>query len=159
MSSIFETTQGTQFAISADAVKVIPTNDPTDKTKWIEGGCATNEISYTGGQKSDIDVTSLCSVEQEVTNGLSAPAEVTISRNWSREDDMLKELEKAYEDNELRAYKVTFPSGNGFIFLAEIRQASWSIATAGKVAASYSLRLRGRPSKIISPNTGTGTTT
>jgi hypothetical protein len=57
---------------------------------FLEAECATKEISYTGGQKSDIDVTTLCSTEQEQTNGLAAPAEMSISvtgwvmkpRNW-----------------------------------------------------------------------------
>jgi hypothetical protein len=30
----------------------------------------------------DIDVTTLCSTEQEQTNGLAAPAEMSITRNW-----------------------------------------------------------------------------
>ncbi|MCS5452497.1 phage tail tube protein [Enterobacter huaxiensis] len=149
-SAKFEKTIGTKIFISdakvdtADQAKL-----DYEKMKWVGGSCATNEISFTGGQKSDIDVTALCSQEQEVTNGLAAPAEVTLARNWTRDDGMLEELETAYDDNEVRAFKVIFPSGNGFQFLAEIRQSSWSVAVAGKVSASYTLRLRGRPKKIL----------
>lgn len=143
----FETTLGTIFSISK-----APENDLSTitigYTDWVEGACATNEISYQGGQKTDIDVTSLCSTAQEVTNGLAAPAEVTLSRNWAPEDAMLAELEKAYTNNELRAYRVQFASGNGFKFLAQIRQNSWSVATAGKVSASYTLRLRGEAQRL-----------
>ena len=153
-TSIFEKSQGTEFYISdiamttipADVDAAVPSSTPT--YKWIPGACATNEISYQGGQKTDIDVTALCSDSQEVTNGLAAPAEVTLSRNWAGDEPMLAELEKADDNDEVRLYKVIFPSGNGFAFLAEIRQNSWSVATAGKVSASYTLRLRGKPHRI-----------
>ena len=144
MSSKFEKTQGTKLSVSQEPAEEI---NPQDAT-WIEGSCATKEISYTGGQKSDIDVTSLCSTEQEMVNGLAAPAELTLSRNWAAEDPILEILEDAYNSDERHAVKVIFPSGNGYTFLAEVRQNSWSAATAGVVTASYTLRLKGKPQRI-----------
>ncbi|HCI6749244.1 TPA: phage tail protein [Klebsiella variicola subsp. variicola] len=161
--SVYETTQGTTFFITTkkangatggSSADVLPNGLQEDLSQlnavddWVDGSCATNEISFQGGQKSDIDVTSLCSSTQEVTNGLPSPAEVTLSRNWSTDDKMLKELEKAYELNEIRGFKVQFPSGMGYAFFAEVRQTSWSIATAGKVSASYTLRLHGFPQRL-----------
>lgn len=144
MSSKYEKTQGTKLSITDGPATEV---DPIGAT-WLEGQCATREISYTGGQKSDIDVTTLCSTEQEMTNGLAAPGELSLTRNWAADDPVLDELETAYENDELRAFKVTFPSGNGYSFLAEVRQNSWSVATAGVVSASYTLRLKGKPQRI-----------
>lgn len=144
MSSKYEKTQGTKLSITDGPATEVDHIGAT----WLEGQCATREISYTGGQKSDIDVTTLCSTEQEMTNGLAAPGELSLTRNWAADDPVLDELETAYENDELRAFKVTFPSGNGYAFLAEVRQNSWSVATAGVVSASYTLRLKGKPQRI-----------
>ncbi len=43
-----------------------------------------------------------------------------------------------------------FPSGNGFLFRAEVRQHTWDSQTNGVVAATFSLRLKGKPSNIDS---------
>lgn len=158
MPSIYEKTQGTVIQITKlpfdDTADKILINGKIDTTLiWADGSCATNEISYQGGQKTDIDVTSLCSTQQEVTNGLAAPAELTLTRNWAENDPMLAELEEAYDLDQMRAFQVIFPSGNGFVFTAEVRQNSWSVATAGKVSASYTLRLRGNPIRVRSTAT------
>lgn len=148
--AIFEKSQGTKLFISDGPVSVLPAtpgNTPPGVT-LVEGSCATNEISMTGGQKTDIDVTSLCSEVQEMANGLAAPGEIALTRNWAAADPFLAELEAADDNEELRYFKVVFPSGNGFEFLAEIRQFSWSVATAGKVAATYNLRLRGKQRRV-----------
>lgn len=47
-------------------------------------------------------------------------------------------------------FKVLFPSGNGFLFRAEVRQHTWDSQTNGVVAATFSLRLKGKPSNIDS---------
>ncbi|EKF63507.1 hypothetical protein B194_3573 [Serratia plymuthica A30] len=144
MTSKFEKTQGTKVSISsAEAISV---DDPS--ITWLEAQCATKEITYTAGQKADIDVTTLCSEEQENTNGLPSPGEMTINRNWVGDEEAQESLLTAYETDEKRAIKVVFPSGNGFIYLAEVRQNSWSAATSGVVSASYTLRLKGKPKRI-----------
>lgn len=147
MSSKFEKTQGTKLSVTKEAATEV---NPASAV-WLEGNCATKEISFTGGQKSDIDVTSLCSTEQEMVNGLAAPAEVSLSRNWAATDPVLEVLEEAYNSDSLHAFKVTFPSGNGYAFLAEVRQNSWAVATAGVVSASYTLRLKGKPQRLVVP--------
>jgi hypothetical protein len=88
---------------------------PTAGVTFLEAECGTKEISYTGGQKSDIDVTTLCSTEQEHTNGLAAPAEMSISRNWVGDEEAQLALQTAYENDELRALKVVFPPGMAFM--------------------------------------------
>lgn len=152
MTSKYEVTKGMEFAVSATKVSVDDFEDTSyleNSVSWYGAACATKEISYTGGQKGDIDVTSLCSTEQEQTNGLAAPAEMSITRNWVGDEDARKSLQDAYENDELRALKITFPSGNGFYVLAEVRQSSWSVATSSVVSATYSLRVRGKPREII----------
>lgn len=152
MSSKYEVTKGMTFAVSAAPVSAEDFTDsgfPTASISWLEAACATKEISYTGGQKGDIDVTTLCSTEQEQTNGLAAPAEMSITRNWVGDEEAQQALQTAYENDELRALRVIFASGNGFYVLVEVRQSSWSAATSSVVGATYSLRVRGKPKSII----------
>ncbi len=140
MSSKYEKTQGTKISIS----KLPATEANPASAEFLPLACAAKEIGYTGGQKSDIDVTTLCSTEQEMTNGLASPGEVTISGNWSP-DEGQEALRAAYDNDTIHAFKVEFPSGNGYAFLAEVRQNSWSAATSGLVTASFTLRMKGKP--------------
>ncbi|MEQ4917008.1 phage tail tube protein, partial [Morganella morganii] len=113
MPSKYEKTQGTKISISKlPATEVNPAS-----AEFLPLACAAKEISYTGGQKSDIDVTTLCSTEQEMTNGLASPGEITISGNWSP-DEGQDVLRTAYDKDTIHAFKVEFPSGNGYAFLA-----------------------------------------
>ncbi|HAS1743155.1 TPA: hypothetical protein I4G32_25170, partial [Enterobacter hormaechei subsp. oharae] len=100
-------------------------------------------------QKQDIDVTTLCSEEQENINGLPSPSEISLSGNFYKNpaQDALRE---AYGNDTTYAFQVIFPSGKGFKFLAEIRQHTWSSGTNGVVAATFSLRLKGKPENIES---------
>lgn len=156
MTSKYDKTIGLTIGISSAPVSVDDFNAagfPGVGVTFLEASCASKEISYTGGQKSDIDVTTFCSTEQEQTNGLAAPAEMTITRNWVGDEEAQQALQTAYDNDELRAFKITFASGNGYYILAEVRQSSWSAATAGVVGATYSLRVRGK-SKLILVNQG-----
>jgi hypothetical protein len=111
MTSKYEKTKGTKIGISNAPVTEADfrCGFPTAGVTFLEAECGTKEISYTGGQKSDIDVTTLCSTEQEHTNGLAAPAEMSISRNWVGDEEAQLALQTAYENDELRALKVVFP--------------------------------------------------
>ncbi|HAI49104.1 MAG TPA: phage tail protein [Enterobacteriaceae bacterium] len=157
MASKYEVTKGMQIGISDAPVTVAAftaAGFPEADVEFLVAECATKEISYTGGQKGDIDVTTLCSVEQEQTNGLAAPAEMSISRNWVGDEEAQLALQTAYENDELRALRVVFPSGNGFYVLVEVRQSSWSAATSSVVGATYSLRVRGKPKRIMANSGG-----
>lgn len=152
MTSKYEVTKGTQIGISdapVSAEDFQSSGFPGVGVSFLVAECATKEISFTGGQKGDIDVTTLCSLEQEQTNGLAAPAEMSISRNWVGDEEAQLALQTAYDNDELRALRVIFPSGNGFYMLVEVRQSSWSAATSGVVSATYSLRVRGKPKRIV----------
>lgn len=150
MSSKYEVTKGTKIGVSSAPVTVDEFKASTfpDGVTFLEAECATKEISYTGGQKGDIDTTTLCSEEQEQTNGLAAPAEMSITRNWVGDEEAQEALQEAYDNDELRVLKVVFPSGNGFYVLMEVRQSSWSAATSAVVGATYSLRVKGKPKRI-----------
>ncbi|PTA87456.1 phage tail protein [Kosakonia sp. H7A] len=152
MTSKYDKTIGLTIGISSAPVSVEDFNAPGFPgvgVTFLEASCASKEISYTGGQKSDIDVTTFCSSEQEQTNGLAAPAEMALTRNWVGDEEARLALQTAYDNDELRALKITFASGNGYYILVEVRQSSWSAATSNVVAATYSLRVRGKPKPII----------
>ena len=114
MTSKYEVTKGMTVAVSDAPVTAEEFNAsgfPASGVTWLEAACATKEISFTGGQKGDIDVTTLCSTEQEQTNALAAPAEMSISRNWVGDEEAQLALQTAYDNDELRALRVIFPSG------------------------------------------------
>lgn len=150
MTSKYELTKGMSFSVTAAAVTEA---NPTS-AQWLDAACASKEITYTGGQKSDIDVTTLCSTEQEQTNGLAAPAEMSITRNWVGDEAAQQSLQTAYENDELRALRILFPSGNGFYILVEVRQSSWTAGTSAVVSATYSLRVKGKPVPIVASESG-----
>ena len=144
MTSKHEKTQGTKISVS----KLAATDITAVETDSLSIDCTTKEISFTGGQKADIDVTTFCSTEQENINGLAAPAEITIGGNFAV-DEGQDVLRQAYDDDSVRAFKVVFPSGAGFGFLAEVRQNSWSASTNGIVTASFTLRLKGKSVPLV----------
>ncbi|ECL0549442.1 immunoglobulin domain-containing protein, partial [Salmonella enterica] len=57
-------------------------------------------------------------------------------------------LREAYDNDTTYGFKIIFPSGIGFQFLAEVRQHTWSSGTNSVVSATFSLRLKGKPTKI-----------
>jgi len=151
MTSKYEKTQGMTIGVSSAPVSADEFNAsgfPNGIT-FLDAQCATKEVTYTGGQKSDIDVTTLCSTEQEQTNGLAAPAEMALTRNWVGDEEARQALQQAYDNDELRVLKVVFPSGNGYYALIEVRQSSWSAGTSAVVSSTYSLRVRGKPKPIV----------
>ncbi|NCG55078.1 phage tail protein, partial [Serratia fonticola] len=148
MASKHEKTQGTVISVSAGEASEANQAGIT----WLAASCSIKELSFTGGQKADIDITTFCSDEQEMVNGLKAPSEMTIGKNWSGYDEAQESLMDAYDDDSKRAIRVVFPSGNGFAYLAEVRQNSWSAATSGIVTASYALRIKGKPQRIYAVN-------
>ncbi|WP_418353749.1 phage tail tube protein [Serratia fonticola] len=149
MTSKHEKTKGTVISVSATEVSEA---NPTG-VAWLSASCSMRELSFTGGQKSDIEITTFCSEEQEMVNGLKAPSEMSINKNWSAYDTAQDSLMEADETDTRRAIRIIFPSGNGFAYLAEVRQNSWSAATSGIVTASFTLRIIGKPVRIYAVNT------
>lgn len=150
MTSKYEVTKGMTFAVSDAPVTAEDFNTSGFPGAGVTAGsglCNKGDHLH-WRSKGDIDVTTLCSTEQEQTNGLAAPAEMSITRNWVGDEAAQEALQTAYENDELRALRVVFPSGNGFYVLVEVRQSSWSAATSSVVGATYSLRVRGKPKRI-----------
>ncbi|CDG20588.1 Major tail subunit [Xenorhabdus poinarii G6] len=145
----YEKTLGTSLSVSAEST----TDDTSSAIKWIAIDTSVKEINYTGGQKSDIEVTTLGSREQEMINGLAAPAEITISGHWTAEEEGQDILRLAYSTDNAYAFRIQFPSGNGYTFVAEVRQESWSAAANGIVSASFTLRMKGRPTPLAKKTT------
>ncbi|XYQ56821.1 immunoglobulin domain-containing protein [Pectobacterium carotovorum] len=144
MSALYEKSQKTVIKISSAPT----TLEGIESATFLDLSCTIKEIQFTGGQKNDIDVTTLCSDEMENINGLPAPSEISLSGNFYRNaaQDALRD---AYDNDTRYAFQVIFPSGNGFQFLAEVRQHTWSSGTNGVVAATFSLRLKGKPTNIV----------
>lgn len=79
MSSNFERSQLTKIMISSAPV----TAETLDSASYLGLSCTIKEVQFTAGQKQDIDVTTLCSVEQENINGLGAASEISMSGNFT----------------------------------------------------------------------------
>lgn len=146
MSSNFERSQLTKIMISSAPV----TAETLDSASYLGLSCTIKEVQFTAGQKQDIDVTTLCSVEQENINGLGAASEISMSGNFYL-NAAQNALRSAYDNDTTYGFKVIFPSGNGFTFMAEVRQHTWSAGTNGVVAATFSLRLKGKPVLTTEP--------
>lgn len=144
MSALYEKSQLTKILISS----LPATKETMDSATLLDLSCTIKEIQFTGGQKQDIDVTTLCSTEQENINGLPSPSEISLSGNFYKNpaQDALRE---AYDNDTTYAFRVIFPSGKGFKFW--LKSASTrSSGTNGVVAATFSLRLKGKPENIES---------
>lgn len=116
MSSNFERSQLTKVMISSAPV----TAETLATASFLGLSCTIKEVQFTAGQKQDIDTTTLCSTEQENINGLGSASEISMSGILSeRSPDALR---SAYDNDTTYGFKVIFPSGNGFTFMAEVRQ-------------------------------------
>lgn len=143
MTAKYEKSQGTKISITS----LPATLSTLAQALWLSLSCSLKETQFTAGQKNDIDVTTLCSDETENINGLAAQSEITFNGNFYP-DEAQDALRTAYDNDGTYGFKVVFPSGNGFMFIAEVRQHTWSAGTNGVVAATFSLRLKGKPIKI-----------
>ncbi|ENK2790219.1 phage tail protein, partial [Salmonella enterica subsp. enterica serovar Senftenberg] len=65
MSSLYEKSQGTKIQITSAPA----TPETVGSATYLDLQCTIKEVQFTGGQKQDIDVTTLCSIEQENING------------------------------------------------------------------------------------------
>ncbi|GKX58345.1 hypothetical protein SOASR031_06600 [Leminorella grimontii] len=143
MASQFEKAQGTRVQITASPT----TKEGMDTATYLNLNCTIKQVSFTAGQKQDLEITTLCSEEQENVNGLPGASEISMSGNFYRgpAQDALRE---AYDNDGTYGFKVIFPSGNGYSFLSEVRQHTWDAQTNGVVAATFSLRVKGKMTAI-----------
>ena len=80
MSALYEKSQLTKILISS----LPATKETMDSATFLDLSCTIKEIQFTGGQKQDIDVTTLCSEEQENINGLPSPSEISCPETSTR---------------------------------------------------------------------------
>ncbi len=93
-----------------------------DSATFLDLSCTIKEIQFTGGQKQDIDVTTLCSTEQENINGLPSPSEISLSGNFYKNpaQDALRE---AYDNDSTYAFRgLSSRPARALSSSAEIRQ-------------------------------------
>ncbi len=145
------TAAGGFFIYGGCNVSIVRTRPKNGSNDYISAGhcgrAGIGDLALTAGQKNDIDVTTLCSEETENINGLPAPSEMSLSGNFYR-NPAQDTLRTAYDNDGVYGFKAVFPSGNGFLFRAEVRQHTWDSQTNGVVAATFSLRLKGKPANI-----------
>jgi hypothetical protein len=149
MTSKYEVTKGMTFAVSDAPVTAEDFNSatfPAAGVTWLEAACATKEITLPVDRKGYRRYHAVLA-EQEQTNGLAAPAEMSINRNWVGDEEAQEALQTAYENDELRALRVKFPSGNGFYVLVSSPElmVGFNLFVVG---ATYSLSVRGKPKRI-----------
>ncbi len=103
MSSNFERSQQTKVMISSAPV----TAETLSSASFLELSCTIKEVQFTAGQKQDIDVTTLCSTEQENINGLGAASEISMSGNFYL-NAAQNALRSAYDNDTTYGFKVIF---------------------------------------------------
>ncbi|OLO05282.1 phage tail tube protein [Salinicola socius] len=152
----FQLTAGTSIGITESAVATI---EEVASATMLEIGTTQKEVSYTGGQKQDIDVTVLLSEEQEMDNGLEAPGELSLSGNWLPSDTGQTSLRAADADNSIRGLVLTFKSGAKATMLVQVRQETWGVSANGVATGGFTLRVKGKPKYDPAPaqDSGTGT--
>lgn len=141
--SKYVVTKGTTVFVSKEAVE---TTVPKELT-FLELGCLGTEISYTGGAKSDIDVTTLCSTEKEQINGLPDPGEITFNGNWVPNDEAIDTLHEAYVDDSTHAFRLIFPDGTGYTWNGQVRQENFTVAPGDVIKGGFTIRMRGQLEK------------
>lgn len=137
----FQLTNSTVVEVSATAAASLE----TEVAEWLKISTTAKEISYTGGQKQDVDVTVLESDDQEMENGLRAPGELTISGNWTTDDPGQDSLREADEDDSYRQLRITFKNGKRTTMLVQVRQENWSIAANGVASGGFNCRIKEGP--------------
>lgn len=145
MTSKFEKTKGAKVAVSHAVAAAI---GDTDEADFVHFECTIKSANIGRGQKQDIDVTTWCSEEQENTNGLGAAGEVSFDALWVGDDEGQIILEDSYDNDSVHEYRITLPSGQGFTFLAEVRDIPIAIAVNAVVTSTYTLRTKGKVKRI-----------
>lgn len=151
--SKFEKTAGTKIRVSKAVAAAIGDTDDAD---FVGFSCSITSASIGRGQKQDIDVTTLCSEVQENANGLAAAGEISLSALYKGDDEGQKILGVAYDTDAVHEFEIILPSGYGWRFLAEVRDAPIEIGVNAVVNATYTLRVSGKV-ELIEPVAGGGT--
>lgn len=135
----FHLTAGTSIGVTESAVSNI---EAVDSATLLEIGTTQKEISYTGGQKQDVDVGVLLSEEEEMENGLESPGELSLSGNWFPSDEGQASLRAADADNTTRGLVLTFKSGATATMLVQVRQETWGVQKSGVATGGFTLRVK-----------------
>ena len=119
-----------------------------DSATFLDLSCTIKEIQFTGGQKQDIDVTTLCSTEQENINGLPSPSEISLSGNFYK-NPAQDALRDAYDNDTTYAFR-SF-SRQGRALSSRLKSASIPVLRyQRRSGGNVFLRLKGKPENIES---------
>lgn len=148
MASRYQVVKGTKISVTKE-----PFKEDQAEPEYVELGCMFTEMSYTGGAKADIDVTTLCSTSKENTNGLPDPGEVSFTGNWVVCDEAIQVLRQAYNDDQVYGFKMEMfdadgnPAG-GYEFQGQVRQENFTITAGDVMKGGFTVRMRGLMTEI-----------
>ena len=124
---------------------------------WLKA-CEIKNMSFTGGQAAEIDVSTVCSEAKEFLLGLQDAGEASLEVNFVPGDPAIAEFLEAAEDGQPRWFKVVMPdsagtpgAGGSLVFEASVRQVSFSFGVDQAYQGTFSLRLKGAIEQIDVP--------
>mgnify|MGYP001240612222 CR=1 FL=1 len=100
-------------------------------------------INFSGGEASDIDVTSLTSTTKEYELGLRDSYSCELSIMYNPDDAGQVELEEMYADGASREFQVTLANSDVYTFNGLVKSFPKSFAIDGVVETTVSIRLSG----------------
>lgn len=138
------TAQGTTLWV--DTLLASTGATPTFPTQVI---CPTSIGDIGGGDRTEIDVSTLCSMSKEFLLGLRDEGELTIELPWCATDAGQSIVQTAYDDNgagNRLSFQIRVPADGtdpavNFTFEALVKQFSKSMAVDEYIKGSMSLRI------------------
>ena len=100
-------------------------------------------ISFSGGDASDIDTTSLTSTTKEYEVGLRDSYTCELSIMYNSEDVGQIELEEMYASGDAREFQVTLSNADIYTFTGLVKSFPKSFSIDGVVETTVSIRLSG----------------
>lgn len=148
MASEVVLVQGTTFKISSGEVTSLATASGSPAPAMATLDCIAREITVTGGQATEIDVTTICSTAKEFRLGLQDAGSMSITGHWVQGHAAHTVIREAAADKLSRLIEVTFSDGSIFRALAFVSQRSWSAGVDGVVTATFNFRLTGTTEEV-----------
>lgn len=140
MASKFTRAQGTQLMISEDPIDTLPTGSISDDD-YIALGCTLNSYNRAGGQRTETDVSTFCSVVVEKDFGLKDNGTVSFGGNYYDGDEAQDILRDSEESGDRRVFRVIDSRNREARFVGVVTQTSEESAVNGKWNATFSVAI------------------
>ena len=142
--------QGTEITVSTDEVTDVNVT-PAPASEALQ--CITKQIQYQPGNKTEIDITTLCSTAKEFLLGLKDPGTLTFTGFYKSAHPGFKVLKQGDKDSKSRLYTITFPDQTIIKVLGYVQAIPWSTAAEGVVDMTATIRLTGEAVETEPPET------